>query len=125
MVKTLISIFITLALLVGVSAYELYHVKETFAIFHDALESLYYKTENERASHEDGKIVRKIWVREKKDLHIWIPHTIIENIDYQLNELLGYLYEYDFQDALPKIEILLEISEFIPQTYSLNLENIF
>ena len=125
MVKTLISIFITLGLLVGISAYELYHVKETFAIFHEALESLYYKTENERASHEDGKIVRKIWVREKKDLHIWIPHTIIENIDYQLNELLGYLYEYDFQDALPKIEILLEISEFIPQTYSLNLENIF
>ncbi|MBQ8658885.1 MAG: DUF4363 family protein [Clostridia bacterium] len=125
MVRTLISIAVTLLLITGVSVYEINHVRETFAIFHEALETLYSKTENETASHEDGKVVRKVWEREKKDLHIWIPHTVIENIDYQLNEMLGYLYEYDFQDALPKIEILLEISEFIPKTYSLSFENIF
>ena len=124
MVKTLISIFITLGLLVGISAYELYHVKETFAIFHEALESLYYKTENERASHEDGKIVRKIWVREKRDLHIWIPHNAIENLDFHLSEALGYLYEGQFTDALPKIEVLIDMAENIPHAFEFNIQNI-
>ncbi len=125
MVKTAISIVITFAFILGISLYEVYHVRETFGIFHSALAALYDKTENETSTYEDGNVVRRVWEREKKDLHFWIPHTVIENVDYQLNEMLGYLYEYDYQDALPKIEILLEITKYLPKTYTLSAENIF
>jgi hypothetical protein len=125
MVKTAFSIVVTFALIIGISIYEGFQVRRSFTAVRSALTALYKKTEDELATYEDGNIVRKTWEREKKDLHFWIPHTVIENVDYQLNEMLGYLYEYDYQDALPKLEILIEITEYLPKTYTLSLENIF
>ena len=116
MVKTLASIFISLALIVGISAYDIYTA---------ALEALYDKTENKTATYEDGKAIRTFWKDKKKGLHVWIPHVSIENIDYQLNEALGYLYEGKYDDALPKIEVLIEMAEKIPKSYSFSFENIF
>ena len=86
---------------------------------------MYEKTEDQTATHEDGKAVRAYWKEKKKGLHIWIPHTSIENVDYQLNEALGYLYEKKYDDALPKIEVLIEMAEKIPRSYSFSFENIF
>ena len=58
MVKTLASIFISLALIVGISAYDIYTVGKTFDTFTAALEALYDKTENKTATYEDGKAIR-------------------------------------------------------------------
>ena len=125
MVKTLASNFISLALIVGISAYDIYTVGKTFDTFTAALEALYDKTENKTATYEDGKAIRTFWKDKKKGLHVWIPHVSIENIDYQLNEALGYLYEGKYDDALPKIEVLIEMAEKIPKSYSFSFENIF
>ena len=125
MVKTAISIFISFLLLVGVSFYETTYIQRTFRCFETQLCALYKKTEAEIASYEDGKAVRKFWLEKKKTLHIWIPHTSIETIDYQLNEAMGYLYESQYKDAMPKIEVLIEISKRIPRTFSVKLENVF
>ena len=125
MVKTLASIFVSLALIDETSAYDIYTVGKTFDTFTAALESLYDKTENKTASYEDGRAVRTFWKDKKKGLYVWIPHTSIENIDYQLNEALGYLYEGKYDDALPKIEVLIEMAEKIPKSYSFSFENIF
>ncbi len=125
MVKTIVSIFISLALIVGISAYEIYSVGSTFRTFSEALASLYDKTEAQTATYEDGCAVRTFWKEKKRTLHIWIPHTSIENVDYQLNEALGYLYEQKYDDALPKIEVLIQMSEKIPASYAFSFENIF
>ena len=125
MVRTLASIFVSLALILGISAYDIYTVGKTFHTFSEALVALYEKTEDQTATHEDGKAVRAYWKEKKKGLHIWIPHTSIENVDYQLNEALGYLYEKKYDDALPKIEVLIEMAEKIPRSYSFSFENMF
>ncbi len=125
MVKTLASIFVSLALIVGISAYDIYTVRTTFETFSEALVSLYKKAENQTATYEDGKAVRTYWKDKKEGLQIWIPHTSIENVDYQLNEALGYLYEKKYDDALPKIEVLIEMSEKIPKSYTFSFANIF
>lgn len=125
MVKTIASIFVSFALLVGISAYEIYSVGNTFKTFSEALVSLYNKAEDQTATYEDGAAVRTYWKDKKKMLYVWIPHTSIENVDYQLNEALGYLYEKKYDDALPKIEVLIEMSEKIPKSYSFSFENIF
>lgn len=124
MVKTAISILVSLAVIVGVSYLEVWQVNRAFSIFREALVSLYKKTESEQATHEDGKSVRLLWEKEKRTLYFWLSHTVIENIDYQLNESLGYLYEGGYQDALPKLEILIKMSEYIPDSYTLDWENI-
>lgn len=66
MVKTLASIFISLALIVGISAYDIYTVGKTFDTFTAALEALYDKTENKTATYEDGKAIRTFWKDKKK-----------------------------------------------------------
>ena len=124
MVKTAVSILISLAAIIGVSVLEITQVNLSFVSFRHALTSLYQKTEREIATHEDGTAVRMLWEKEKRKLYFWLSHTVIENIDYQLNESLGYLYEGGYQDALPKLEILIKMSEYIPNSYSLNWENI-
>ena len=124
MVKTAISILISLAVIIGVYVLEVTQVNLAFSAFRSSLISLYQKTEREQSTHEDGKAVRMLWEKEKRKLYFWLSHTVIENIDYQLNESLGYLYEGGYQDALPKLEILIKMSEYIPDSYSLNWENI-
>ena len=125
MVKTAISILVSFLLLLGISIYETTYIQKTFHTFEKQLTALYKKTEAKNASFEDGKAVRKFWLDKKKTLHIWIPHTSIETVDYQLNEAMGYLYEQNHDDALPKIEVLIEISKRIPRAFSIKLENVF
>ncbi len=125
MIRTTVSIFIALAIIVGVSAYELRFVNESFSELRQILCSLYEKAEQSVATHEDGLAVQRYWEEKKKNLHVWLPHTSIDTVDYQLSEALGYLYEGRYTDALPKIEVLIDMSENIPKTFKLSPENIF
>ena len=125
MIRTIVSIFITLALIVGVAIYDIHYVQTTFAVFHDALRSLKEKTELGVANYDDGLSLRSYWDSKKQVMHIWVPHTPLAEIDYQLDEAIGYLYTKDYESALPKIEVILGLSENIPDSYTLSLGNIF
>ena len=125
MIRTLASIFITLALILGVSIYENKHVQKTFTQFESILSSLYEKTEAGEVTYEDGTGVETFWENKKNTLHVWLPHSAILEIDYQLYEAVGYLYVRDYESAIPKIEILLGMCKNIPQSYRFSIENIF
>jgi len=125
MIRTIVSIFITLALILGVSTYESQRVQSTFDEFDKVLASLYEKTENGEVTYEDGTATEAFWENKKNTLHIWLPHTSILEIDYQLYEAVGYLYVRDYKSALPKIEILRGMCKNIPQSYRFSLENVF
>ena len=125
MIRTIVSIFITLALIIGVSIYDIHYVQTTFAVFHNALRSLKEKTELGEANYDDGLSLRSYWDSKKRIMHIWVPHTPLAEIDYQLDEAIGYLYTKDYESALPKIEVILGLSENIPTSYTLTLGNIF
>ena len=86
--------------------------------------SLYDKTEAGEVTYEDGTAVEKLWENQKKTLHIWLPHTAILEIDYQLYEAVGYIYVREYTSAMPKIEILLGMCVNIPQSYRFSIENI-
>lgn len=125
MIKTTISAILALIFVVALSIYECYFVSNTFEKLHSILQSLYEKTENSVATHEDGLVAKTFWLEKKKTLHIWLPHTAINTVDSQLSEALGYLYEGKFTDALPKLEVLIDFSENIPRSFKLLPENIF
>ena len=124
MIRTIASILITLALICGVSVYESNRVKTTFGQFEEVLTTLYDKTEAGEVTYEDGTATEQFWENRKNTLHIWLPHSAILEIDYQLYEAVGYLYVRDYDSALPKIEILLGMCENIPQSYRFSFENI-
>ena len=125
MVKTIISIVVTIALMIGLCLYEVYYVQTTFDNFHEVLRTLQHKAAMETASYDDGLAVREFWDEHKTHLHVWVPHTVLYEIDYQLDEAVGCICVEDYQSALPKMEVLLGLSENIPNSYSLNFQNIF
>ena len=124
MVRTICSIFITFAIIFGLSFYEIYYVRNTFVEFHKILDSLYQKTESYTATHEDGTAVRAYWEHEKHTLHVWLPHNMLQEVDYHLDEAIGYLYNDDYANALAQLEVARELSVEIPRSYSLGLQNI-
>ena len=125
MVKTIASILITLALIFGLSFYEICYVQSAFREFHEILDSLYQKTESHAATYEDGPAVRSYWEHEKRTLHVWLPHTMLQEVDYHLDEAIGYLYNDDYSNALAQLEVARELSVEIPRSYSLGVQNIF
>lgn len=125
MVKTFVSIIVTLLLIVGVSVFEIIYVQTSFEEFRAILCGLYEKAEASNATHEDGLSVQKFWENKKATLHVWLPHTTLEPVDFQLSEALGYLYEGQLTDALPKIEVLIDMTENIPHVFTFKLGNIF
>ena len=122
---SIVSILITLGIVVGVSIWENFRIHTTFSKFEDILTSLYDKTEAGTVTYEDGTAAEEFWEHRKNTLHVWLPHTAILEIDYQLYEAVGYLYVHDYQSALPKMEILLGMCKNIPQSYRFSLENVF
>ena len=125
MVKTVISVILSFALIFGLSFYEVWYVRQTFYEFHEILDSLYQKTESYTATYEDGTAVRSYWENEKRTLHVWLPHTMLQEMDYHLDEAIGYLYNDDYANALAQLEVAREISLELPRSYSLGIQTIF
>ena len=122
--KIIPSIIISGAILLGLTVSELIYVENTFEVFHDGLTAIYQKTENSEATHEDGNALQLFWEEKKKILYLWLPHTLIDQVDYHLGEALGYLYQGNYEDSLPKFELLLDMAETIPRAYKILPENI-
>ena len=125
MVKTIASILISLALLIGATVFETVFINTQFAEVRAALEVLEEKVREESAVPDDTRAVQKLWENKKEKLHAVIPHNDISYIDYWLGEADGCIKAKLYPDALSKIEVLLVICEQIPQTYALTFENIF
>ncbi len=125
MVKSLTAIFVATALLIGLAIFEWVFVTKSFSSFREELEALYDKTEKEEATSGDAVVVQEQWEKRKSRLHIWIPHNDISRIDDYMAEAVRLISEADFSLALPKLEILLHLSECLPGTYMPALENIF
>ena len=125
MVKTLISILISLGLLLGFSIFEHKFVVHNFELLKQTLISLHDKTEDHTVTYEDGTAVRALWEQKKKSLQVWFPHSALLEFDYQLYEAVGLIYVQDYESALPKIEVVLGMCENIPHAYMLRTENLF
>ena len=125
MIRTIVGIFISFALLIGATLWEGQYIQSSFATVEETIQSLYEKTEEGTATHEDGEAVEIFWQTKKNKMHFLLPHNAVQQIDFELNEALGYLYQGNFQDALPKMEVLLQITEVIRQNFTLLWGNIF
>ena len=125
MIKTLVSILISALLIFGLSFYEIHYVQTTVAHFRATLLSLRQKTEEQIATYDDGIAVRSCWESEKQHLHVWIPHTFLQEVEYQMDEAIGFLYLKDYQNALPKIDVLIGITDTINDSYVFSLGNVF
>ena len=125
MVKTVISaICVGVLILVG-SIWECRLVDKEFNEFNQALNVVYQKIDNQTATIDDVYAVQKNWLNKKQTLHALIPHTEIKEVDLWIAETATLVRDKQWEDAISKMEVLLELSEQIPQTFKVRFSNIF
>ncbi len=124
MVKALISAIVSVFIIIGASVTEQIYLKNTFSEFETAISSTYDKTEEHLAVKQDVLTAQDLWVEKKRTLHMFIPHNDIREIDLWISEAVTLVENKKWEDALSKLEVVLEMIEQIPKTYSLRLENI-
>ena len=124
MVKTIIST-ICVALLLTVGAiFENHFVHKQFYELNSVFVCLYEKIDDKTATQDDVYATQKSWLNKKRVLHIFIPHNEIKEIDLWLSESATLVRDQKWEDAISKVEVLIELSEQIPKTFSVSLENI-
>ena len=124
MVKSIISVIVVFLLIVGLALFEGFYVSSKFNDFHDSLEILYDKIDEERAVIDDIYAVQSSWIQKKKSLHVFIPHNEIKEIEMWLSESATLVRDKEWNDAISKVEVLLELSEQIPKSFKVSLDNI-
>lgn len=122
--KALITAIAGLMIVIGASLLEQNYLNDTFSEFENAVQVVYDKTEMQTATKRDILSAQDLWVEKKRSLHIFIPHNDIKEIDLWVSEAVTLIENKKWEDALSKLEVVLEIVEQIPKTYSLKLENI-
>ncbi len=124
MVKSIITtICVAVILLVG-AILESNFVNNQFKDFHQSLTVVYTKVDEHSATPDDVYAVQKNWLEKKKSLHTIIPHTEIKEVDLWIAEAVTLVRDKEWEDAISKIEVLIELSEQIPKTFTLSLSNI-
>lgn len=124
MVKTIISIICAVLILTVGAFYEDHFVHKQFDDFHQVLDVLYEKIENLEATESDVLAVQDNWLIKKKNLHAFIPHTEIKEVDLWLSETVTLVKDEQWTDALSKVEVLKELAEQIPKTFEMSFQNI-
>ena len=125
MIKNIISLLAVVSLLFIGMVFETGFLNKEFEEFNTVLEVLYDKVNNQTAEEADVYAVQKSWLDKKTKLHAFIPHNDIKEIDLWLSESATLVRDKEWHDAISKIEVLIELTEQIPQTYRLSLSNIF
>lgn len=124
MVKSLISIIIAILITISLSIIEQTYVNNSFKEFKEIMVIVYEKIENDTATKDDVLSAQKYWISKKEKLHIFIPHNDIKEIDLWLSESTTLVENGKKEDALSKIDVVIELIEQIPKIYSFRIENL-
>jgi hypothetical protein len=124
MVKTIISAICVAVILIVGPICEMNYIRNEFNEFHTVISELYEKVDENVAGEDDVYAVQKNWLEKKRSLHAFIPHNEIKEVDLWLAESATLVRDKKWEDAISKIEVLKELAEQIPKTFSLSLANI-
>lgn len=125
MVKSVISVVIASLLIAIGGVYENTALRKTFDKMIACVDVITDKLENDLAVTDDIIALQKLWLSNKKSLHAYIPHTEIKELDLWISECVAYVRLEKFDEAISKLEVVKELCEQIPKTFSIKFENLF
>ena len=111
MVKSIVTVLVTLSILIAGAAFEQTYIHREFGDFAAVVETLDEKVTAQTATEEDALAVQKNWLTHKEHMHVFIPHTEIKEIDLWLSETVSYVKSQNWEEARAKIEVLAELVE--------------
>ena len=124
MVKSIISVIVASLILFIASICEQNYINDTFNELKDNFVIIYNKIEKDTAVKEDILSVQKLWISKKEKLHIFISHNEIKEVDLWIAETVTLVENGKKEDALSKIDVVIELMEQIPKSFSFRVENL-
>lgn len=124
MVKSIYSIIISVLILVFAGLGEQIYLANTFESLKEDFTLAYQKIEEKTASVDDVKAIKTRWNTKKKELHFFISHNDIKEMDLWISEAVAYLKLGDYEEAVSKMEVAINLTEQIPKNYLIRFENI-
>ena len=124
MIKSIIYIAVTAAIIVTFSVLEQTTLRSSFKDLSAETAIIKTKAEEKTLTEKDVANLQKKWIKKKEVLHVYIPHNEIKEADLWISECLYYAKARDYKEAREKAEVIAELFEQIPKTFSLRTENI-
>ena len=124
MVKSIISVIVASLILFLASLCEQNYINTTFNELKDSFVVIYNKIESDTAVKEDILSAQKLWISKKEKLHIFISHNEIKEVDLWIAETVTLVENGKKEDALSKIDVVIELMEQIPKSFSFRVENL-
>ena len=125
MVRSFISALVAIGILFSVSFGEQYLLRKNFDEFKESAVIVYKKIEENTAVKEDVLSLQKLWLEKKNTLHLFIPHNDIKEVELWIAEATTLIENGKNDDALSKIDVVIELSEQIPKMYVFAPQNVF
>ena len=112
-------------LLISATFYEQKTVQSSFKNFNEIICVTQDKLQGENPSVLDCEGLVDFWLKEKKGLHVWIPHAEIKEIDLWVSECSAYTKLSMFDEAITKLDVLKTLATQLPKNFSFRIENLF
>ena len=123
--KNALTALAAVLLIALLSAFEGYFVRRDFKELAEILGAISDKCVTQTAGEDDGTALQTYWEEQKKNIHVFIPHNDIREMDLWISECVYYLSAKDYGEALSKIQVLIDFCSHVPGIYRFRLENLF
>jgi len=124
MVKSILSVIITLSLIIFGAFIESFYVKKSFKELNQIAIVCQHKADEQTLSSNDTNLLQNTFLRKRKLLHVFIPHTEIKEMELWISESVKCAKDLNYQDASLKLEVVIELTEQIPNNFKLTWQNI-
>ena len=125
MVKSIISMIAVAIILAAGMIFETAFIHGEFKELAAETEILYDKIEAKTANENDVYALQTKWVIAKEKLHAFISHNEIKEFDLWIAETVKLVSAEMWDEALSKIEVVMELEEQIPKTFEFSWANVF
>ena len=123
--KILVIPTILLCLIIGLGVFEHFYLNAKFNEFEEKVNEIYADTKKEKSKVLEVEELEYWWDCQKKSLHVFVPHTLLKEIDFYLSETKGLIGAEKFEFAISKLEVLKTLINDIPDSFVINFGNIF
>ena len=125
MVKSVVTIIITVIFLTVGAIFEQTYILKEFEEFSIITKTMIVKAENETATEEDIINLQKNWEEKKRYLHAFIPHNEIKEIGLWISEAIAFTKYENYEELTDKLKVLYDLSVQVPNQFLVRFENIF
>ena len=125
MVKSIISMIAVALILTAGVFFEITFIHNEFKELSTETQILYDKIEAENANENDVYALQQKWVFAKEKLHAFISHNEIKEFDLWIAETVKYVADKNWEEALSKMEVIMELEEQVPKAFEFTFANVF